>query len=87
MSWLCSGPLAANDAYLAVAREAGRSDFVAVAWYARGLAHSRLLQYDLARVAFEKALEAAPGFGLAAESLAWAREAAAAARAPVESAP
>lgn len=79
--------LAANDAYLAVAREAGRSDFVAVAWYARGLAHARLLQYDQARFAFEKALETEPGFGLAAESLAWAREAAASARAPREPAP
>lgn len=70
--------VAATDAYLAAARRAARSDFVALAWYTRGVALSRLHDYAQAQACFERALEAAPGFSLAAESLAWAREAAAA---------
>lgn len=66
---------AAADDFLRSAQSAAREDFVAIAHHARGVALSRMHRYAEARAAFEAALRAAPDFGLARESLAWAREA------------
>jgi tetratricopeptide (TPR) repeat protein len=68
----------AADRFVASATAAGRPDFVALAHYASGVAASRMHRYAEARAAFERALAIAPEFGMAAEALAWAKEAGAA---------
>jgi tetratricopeptide (TPR) repeat protein len=73
----------AAAAFAASAQRAGRPDLVALAHYASGVAFSRMQRYADARAAFERALVVAPDFGLAAEALAWARDAGSRAEAPV----